>query len=155
MHTDLKEVKFGTPEQYFMIIVDDHSRYTWAFPLKNKPDANKTYQTFEKWFRTQFGKQIKKRRAESDKTGSGENPSKKQRTEWETLSKKLREIGMRQLVSDPCVYTNGEVIINIHVDDLLILSTDDTKIDQVVLKLSESFIWLSVRLGTRAVRRPF
>jgi hypothetical protein len=40
MHTNLKEVKFGTPEHYFMIIVDDHNRYTWAFPLKNKSDAN-------------------------------------------------------------------------------------------------------------------
>jgi Reverse transcriptase (RNA-dependent DNA polymerase) len=47
------------------------------------------------------------------------------------LSKKLRE-----LVSDLCVYTNSEVII---VDDLLILSADDTYIDQVILMLSDSF----------------
>jgi len=58
---------------------------------------------------------------------------------WETISKKLREMGMTQLVSDPCAYTNGDVIINIHIDDLLIISADDTKIDQVVLELSKSF----------------
>ena len=46
---------------------------------------------------------------------------------------------MRQLVSDPCVYTNGEVIIDTHVDDFLILSADDTRNDQVLQSLSESF----------------
>lgn len=65
MHTDLKEVNFGTPEQYFMIIVDDHSRYTWAFPLKRKSDATETYKNFEKWLYTQFGKPIKKLRCDN------------------------------------------------------------------------------------------
>ena len=68
MHTDLKEVNFGTPERYFMIIVDDHSRYTWAFPLKYKSDAFETYQNFEKWFYTQFRRLIKKLHLRTAKT---------------------------------------------------------------------------------------
>ena len=65
MHTDLKEVNFGTPEKYFMIIVDDHCRYTWGFPLKNKSDAFQTYKNFVKWFHTQFRKSIKKLRCDN------------------------------------------------------------------------------------------
>jgi len=58
---------------------------------------------------------------------------------WELLTKKLKEMGFRQLIADPCVYTNGEVIIDTHVDDLLLISADDSRIDRVLNILSESF----------------
>jgi hypothetical protein len=58
---------------------------------------------------------------------------------WELLTKKLKEMGFRQLTTDPCVYTNGEVIIDTHVDDFLLISADDFKIDQILKILSESF----------------
>jgi hypothetical protein len=58
---------------------------------------------------------------------------------WDLLTEKLKEMGFRQLVSDPCVYTNGEVIIDTHVDDFTLISADESRIDQVMLMLSNSF----------------
>jgi hypothetical protein len=65
MHTDLKEVKFGTPEKYFMMIMDEHTRYIWAYPRKRKSDAEQTYKAFEQMMLTQFGKRIKKLRCDN------------------------------------------------------------------------------------------
>jgi hypothetical protein len=65
IHTDLKEVKFGTPERYFMIVVDEYTRYTWAFPLVKKSQAETTYKNFETMLFTQFGKRIKKLRCDN------------------------------------------------------------------------------------------
>src|SRR4051794_18485257 len=43
-----------------MVIVDEHTRYTWTYPLKRKNDAEEIYKTFEQMVLTQFSKKIKK-----------------------------------------------------------------------------------------------
>ena len=42
--------------KYFLTIVDDYSRYTWVFPLKQKSEVVKTLKNFVVFIQTQFEK---------------------------------------------------------------------------------------------------
>jgi histone deacetylase 1/2 len=43
---------------YYLIIIDDYSHYSWAFPLRHKSDTASTLQRFFAYVKTQFNKII-------------------------------------------------------------------------------------------------
>ncbi|GFY82953.1 hypothetical protein Acr_02g0011930 [Actinidia rufa] len=45
--------------QYFVIFVDDFSRYTWLYLLKNRSQLQQTYYDFARMIKTQFSRDIK------------------------------------------------------------------------------------------------
>ena len=45
--------------KYYVIFVDDHTRYTWLYPLKHKSDLFSTFLTFQRLVKNQFGTKIK------------------------------------------------------------------------------------------------
>jgi len=45
--------------KYFLTIVDDYSRYTWVFPLKQKSEVVKILEDFVVFIQTQFVTAIK------------------------------------------------------------------------------------------------
>jgi hypothetical protein len=45
--------------KYYVIFVDDHTRYTWLYPLKHKSDFFSTFLTFQRLVENQFGTKIK------------------------------------------------------------------------------------------------
>ena len=45
--------------RYFVVFVDDHSRFSWIFPLKNKSDVFSTFINFENHVKLQFNCSIK------------------------------------------------------------------------------------------------
>lgn len=45
--------------KYFLTIVDDHSRFTWVYMLKNKSDVQHIFSFFYQMITTQFGVKIK------------------------------------------------------------------------------------------------
>jgi hypothetical protein len=45
--------------RYFMIFVDDYSRFTWIYMLKHRSDLVPIFQTFHKMIQTQFSRTIK------------------------------------------------------------------------------------------------
>ena len=45
--------------QYFVIFVDDFSRYTWLYLLKNRSQLQQTYYDFSRMVKTQFSRDIK------------------------------------------------------------------------------------------------
>ena len=45
--------------QYFVIFIDDYSRYSWIFPMKSHFDLLPIYSNFTKMAETQFSKHIK------------------------------------------------------------------------------------------------
>lgn len=53
--------------KYFLTIVDDHSRYTWIYPLHAKSDAQKVIPSFFTLVQTQFNKKIKASRSDNAK----------------------------------------------------------------------------------------
>ena len=53
--------------KYFLICVDDYSRKTWGFLLKQKSDATKTFKIFCTMVRKQFGTEIKGFRTDNAK----------------------------------------------------------------------------------------
>ena len=44
--------------KYYVIFVDDHTRYTWLYPLKHKSDFFNTFLTFQRMVENQFGRKI-------------------------------------------------------------------------------------------------
>jgi hypothetical protein len=54
---------FSCPQQfwlqYYLVVVDDFSHYSWTFPLRAKSDAFPTILHFFAWVSTQFGLTIK------------------------------------------------------------------------------------------------
>jgi hypothetical protein len=46
-------------ENYFMLIIDDYSRLTWVFFLKEKVEAFEKFKTFKALTETQTGKRLK------------------------------------------------------------------------------------------------
>jgi len=46
-------------QKYFLTIVDDYSRYTWVFPLKQKSEVVKILENFVVFIQTQFETPIK------------------------------------------------------------------------------------------------
>ena len=53
--------------KYFLICVDDYSRKTWGFLVKQKSDATKTLKIFCSMIRKQFGTEIKGFRTDNAK----------------------------------------------------------------------------------------
>jgi transposase InsO family protein len=45
--------------RYFVIFVDDYSRFTWIYMLKHRSDLVPIFQTFHKMIQTQFSRTIK------------------------------------------------------------------------------------------------
>ena len=45
--------------RYFVVFVDDYSRYSWIFNMKHRFELLKVYSNFEKMVETQFSKRIK------------------------------------------------------------------------------------------------
>ena len=45
--------------RYFVIFVDDFSRYTWIYLFKNRSELSQIYRDFTKMIETQFSKPIK------------------------------------------------------------------------------------------------
>ena len=45
--------------RYFVIFIDDYSRYSWIFPMKSRSEILPIYSNFAKMVETQFSKRIK------------------------------------------------------------------------------------------------
>ena len=45
--------------QYFVVFVDDYSRYSWIFHMKHRSELLQVYSNFAKMVETQFSKLIK------------------------------------------------------------------------------------------------
>lgn len=45
--------------KYFLALVDDHSRYTWVFLVRNKSDVLKNFPQFFAYVENQYNKTIK------------------------------------------------------------------------------------------------
>jgi len=52
--------------KYFLTIVDDYSRYTWVFPLKQKYEVVKILEDFVVFIQTQFETKIKVIRSDNE-----------------------------------------------------------------------------------------
>jgi len=64
-----------------------------------------------------------------------------------TIDKYLREIGFRRLSTDPCIYVKGTpnsstpyTVISLYVDDLILLSSEQSTLDKVVKQLGQRFM---------------
>lgn len=42
-----------------MLLIDDHTRFSWFYLLKSKDEAYSSFMHFKQMVQTQFGKQIK------------------------------------------------------------------------------------------------
>ena len=51
--------------QYFVIFIDDYSRYSWIFPMKSHFEILPIYSNFAKMVETQFSKRIKTFRSDN------------------------------------------------------------------------------------------
>ena len=51
--------------RYFVVFIDDYSRYSWIFPMKSCSEILPIYSNFEKMFETQFSKCIKNFRSDN------------------------------------------------------------------------------------------
>ena len=45
--------------RYFVVFIDDYSRYSWIFPMKSRSEILPIYSNFVKMVETQFSKRIK------------------------------------------------------------------------------------------------
>ena len=45
--------------RYFVVFIDDYSRYSWIFPMKSRSEILSIYNNFAKMVETQFFKRIK------------------------------------------------------------------------------------------------
>ena len=45
--------------RYFVVFIDDYSRYSWIFPMKSRSEILPIYSNFAKMVETQFSKRIK------------------------------------------------------------------------------------------------
>jgi hypothetical protein len=52
--------------QYFVLFIDDYSRFTWIFMMKNRHVLPQIYINFAKMIKTQFSKTIKVYRRDSN-----------------------------------------------------------------------------------------
>ena len=74
--------------RYYVVFVDDFTRYTWLFPLKQKSEVSHTFSDFQRRIECQLG--LKIRNFQSDWGG-----------EFQSLSKILKERGITHRVSCP------------------------------------------------------
>ena len=62
IHSDLwrlSSVSTIDGSRYFIVFVDDYSRYNWIFNMKHRSELLKVYSNFAKMVETQFSKHIK------------------------------------------------------------------------------------------------
>lgn len=62
IHTDLwgpAPVLSADDFRYYVLFIDDHSQFTWIYPLKQKSDTTSAIKDFQSFVQTQFGKMIK------------------------------------------------------------------------------------------------
>jgi len=61
VHTDLwtSPVLSSTGHRYYIVLLDDFSKFLWTFPLSKKSDAYSTILNFKTFIRTQFERDIK------------------------------------------------------------------------------------------------
>ena len=45
--------------QYYVVLIDDCTRFSWFFPLKHKYDFFDTFVNFQRYIETQFSSKIK------------------------------------------------------------------------------------------------
>ena len=55
----LKPHSFHTRKRYLLVILDDHTHFTWTFGLRNKSDAPDLIQHWIQIIKTQFNRQVK------------------------------------------------------------------------------------------------
>jgi hypothetical protein len=66
IHTDLGEMQSGIGNyQYFLLLVDEHTRYIWSYPMVKKSEVQQIYTRFEAMLKTQFGRTIKSLRSDN------------------------------------------------------------------------------------------
>ena len=51
--------------RYFVIFIDDYSRYSWIFPMKSRSEILPIYNNFAKMVETQFSKRVKTFRSDN------------------------------------------------------------------------------------------
>ena len=51
--------------RYFVVFIDDYSRYSWIFPMKSRSEILPIYSNFAKMVETQFSKRIKTFRSDN------------------------------------------------------------------------------------------
>ncbi|WKA04900.1 hypothetical protein VitviT2T_022897 [Vitis vinifera] len=51
--------------RYFVVFIDDYSRYSWIFPMKSRSEILSIYSNFAKMIETQFSKRIKTFRSDN------------------------------------------------------------------------------------------
>ena len=51
--------------RYFVVFIDDYSRYSWIFPMKSRSEILPIYSNFTKMVETQFSKRIKTFRSDN------------------------------------------------------------------------------------------
>ena len=62
IHSDVwgpSSVSSISESQYFVVFVDDYSRYSWTFNMKHRSKLLQVYSNFAKMVETQFSKRIK------------------------------------------------------------------------------------------------
>ena len=67
IHTDLwgpAPVASHTNFKYYVHFIDDHSRYTWLYPLKQKSDALQAFIQFKNLVENEFERKITKLRTD-------------------------------------------------------------------------------------------
>lgn len=67
VHTDLwrpAPIASHTNFKYYIQFLEDFSRYTWLYPLKNKIDALEAFTRFKTMAKTQFDRKIKRLRTD-------------------------------------------------------------------------------------------
>lgn len=97
IHCDLWGPSPVIPTQgfrYYVIFIDNHSRYTWFYPLRLKSDFFSVFHGFQEMVETQFGSKIRSFQCD----GGGEFTSK-------AFVSHLSSCGIRQLLS--CPQQNG------------------------------------------------
>ena len=64
MFGDLPVASIGG-SRYFVVFIDNYSRYSWIFPMKSRSEILPIYNNFAKMVETQFSKRIKTFRSDN------------------------------------------------------------------------------------------
>lgn len=62
IHTDIwgpSPVQSVNGHRFYIHFVDDHTRYTWIYPLKHKGEAVNAFNVFRAFVENQFNRKIK------------------------------------------------------------------------------------------------
>ena len=64
MFGDLPVASIGG-SRYFVVFIDNYSRYSWIFPMKSRSEILPIYNNFAKMVETQFSKRTKTFRSDN------------------------------------------------------------------------------------------